>query len=312
MKHGPLLFLGVLSTVLASWLAAVAIPHFQFGDEPPVAIEDLGIEYPQARPGEAQQGAEVYRAQGCNYCHTQQVRQEPLLSDLYLEDPGTNILAVRSVLAAVRPELVKRSLTGLPDPLPRPLLARAAYGEAVRARQWLTNAGASVRLEVVNPSADLRRGWGVRRTVARDYLREQPVMLGQARFGPDLANIGARQTNAMRLYLKLYNACIEMPGSTMPRYPYLFETRPLRPGRAPSPEALAGFGFEPPPGMEVVPKPEARQLVAYLLSLKAEPFFYEVFLPQPPAATESKSAETTNAPPAAPPASKPDAGSSTP
>jgi hypothetical protein len=35
--------------------------------------------------------------------------------------------------------------------------------------------------------ADLARGWGRRRTVARDYLRDQPVMLGTVRFGPDLA-----------------------------------------------------------------------------------------------------------------------------
>lgn len=298
MKHGPLLFLGVLSAVLASWLTAVVVPHFQIGNEVPILIEELGINYPLDRAGEAKQGAEIYRALGCNYCHTRQVRQAPLLADLTVTDLGPNAPAARAVVAALRRDLAGVDGSRLPEVLPQPLLKHVSYAAAEAARRRLTNAGARVELTFANLGADIARGWGPRRTVARDYLRDHPVLLGQVRFGPDLANLGVRETNAMRLYLKLYNARIEMPGSTMPRYPFLFEERRLRPGEAPSPEALRGFGFEPPAGVEIVAKPEARQLVAYLLSLKADALFYETFLPQPPAAAAPTS---TNAAAAAPP-----------
>lgn len=299
MKHGPLLFLGVLSAVLASWLGAVVAPHFQIGNEQPVPIEELGINYPLDRPGDAKQGAQIYRAQGCNYCHTQQVRQEPLRADLFLIDPGTNAPALRAALAAARPDLVSAdTAVAPPDPLPSPLLSQVSFALADQAMRRLTNAGARVELAPANVSADIRRGWGVRRSVARDYLRDQPVMLGQVRFGPDLANIGARQTNAMRLLLKLYNARIEMPGSPMPRYPYLFEERKLRPGQTPSPDALGGYGFNPPPGIEVVPRPEALQLVAYLRSLRADTLFYEAYMPGAKPAAAPAPAGTNNAPPA--------------
>lgn len=306
MKHGPLLFLGVLSAVLASWLVTVVAPHFQIGNEEPVTIEELGISYPLDRPGEAKQGAQVYRAQGCHYCHTQQVRQEPLLADLTVTDLGTNAARARAVVASLRRDLAGVDGSQLPAVLPQPLLKHVSFATADAARTRLTNEGAQVELTLANLGPDIARGWGPRRTVARDYLRDHPVMLGQVRFGPDLANLGTRQTNEMRLYLKLYNARIELPGSTMPRYPYLFEERRLRPGQEPSADALRGFGFEPPPGIEIVPKPEARQLVAYLLSLKADTLFYETYLPRPATAP---AAATTNGPatntPVAPPTPAP-------
>lgn len=306
MKHGPLLFLGVLCAVLASWLVTVVAPHFQIGNEEPVTIEELGINYPVDRPGEAKQGAQVYRAQGCHYCHTQQVRQEPLLADLTVTDLGTNAARARAVVASLRRDLAGVDGSQLPAVLPQPLLKHVSFATADAARTRLTNEGAQVELTLANLGPDIARGWGPRRTVARDYLRDHPVMLGQVRFGPDLANLGARQTNEMRLYLKLYNARLELPGSTMPRYPHLFEERRLRPGQEPSADALRGFGFEPPPGIEIVPKPEARQLVAYLLSLKADTLFYETYLPRPATAP---AAATTNGPatntPVAPPTPAP-------
>jgi cytochrome c oxidase cbb3-type subunit 2 len=41
-------------------------------------------------------------------------------------------------------------------------------------------------------SSDLERGWGMRRSVARDYIYENPPLLGSVRIGPDLANIGSK------------------------------------------------------------------------------------------------------------------------
>jgi cytochrome c oxidase cbb3-type subunit II len=40
--------------------------------------------------------------------------------------------------------------------------------------------------------ADIKRSYGLRRTVSRDYIYDHPTMLGTMRTGPDLANIGVR------------------------------------------------------------------------------------------------------------------------
>ena len=44
--------------------------------------------------------------------------------------------------------------------------------------------------------ADIDRGWGTRRSVARDYIFDNPHLMGTMRTGPDLHNIGARQTSS--------------------------------------------------------------------------------------------------------------------
>jgi len=223
MNYGPLIFLGVFFTVAASWLGVVLGPHLQFGNDGPATTEDTGITYPYARPGQAHQGAEVYRANGCFYCHTRQVRSKE-------------------------------------------------YG------------------------SDLERHWGKRRTVARDFLWDQPLMLGTLRLGPDLANIGARETNTHALLLRLYNPRSVMPNSTMPRYPYLFEKRPIKPGQEASPDAVFVDQSSSDRNIEIVPKPEAYQLVAYLQSQKAEAVILEVLPPLPPGgATNVVSPGGTNA-----------------
>lgn len=121
--------------------------------------------------------------------------------------------------------------------------------------------------------ADLDRGWGVRRTVARDYIYERPVLLGYMRLGPDLANIGSRKdpddpdkyTPAWH-YLHLYNPHLTSPGSIMPSYKFLFEDRKI--AGQPDPDALDLPGdLAPAPGHQIVPTTEARDLVAYLTSL---------------------------------------------
>ncbi len=195
MNYGPVLFLGIFLTIASSWCGLVLLPQLQFGGQQAVKIEQTGETYPQPRSGLAQQGLEIYKANGCLYCHSQQVR-----------GPG--------------------------------------FG------------------------SDLARNWGTRRTVARDYLYDKPVMLGTMRTGPDLTNIGLRQASASWHFLHLYDPRIPSKGSIMPPFRFLFEKRKIH-GR-PSPDALV----LPPdqavePGYEIVPKPEAKALVQYLLSLKA-------------------------------------------
>ena len=196
MNHGPLLFLGVFLTLAFSWFGLVAVPQLQYGGLDQVRIEETGRLYPEARFGAAEIGRQVYMAEGCIYCHSQQVRP-------------------------------------------------AGFG------------------------ADLDRGWGQRRTVSRDYLHDRPVLLGTMRTGPDLTNIGQRQTSVDWHMNHLYNPQTTSKGSIMPPFRYLFEQRRI--DGEPAPDALNLTGeFAPPAGYEIVPNAEAKALVAYLLSLKSD------------------------------------------
>ena len=113
--------------------------------------------------------------------------------------------------------------------------------------------------------ADLARGWGMRRTVARDYIWDVPPVMGTMRTGPDLANIGARQPSEAWHLLHLYNPRLTSPGSTMPEYPFLFAWQRVEVQRPA--DALSFPEGEPRPGWVVVPTRRARDLVAYLGSL---------------------------------------------
>ncbi len=112
--------------------------------------------------------------------------------------------------------------------------------------------------------ADQKRGWG-RPSIAGDYAYDRPHLLGTMRTGPDLLNIGARQPSRDWHLGHLYQPRAYVPGSIMPAHPFLFEARkgPAKPG-----EVVVHL---PPdysePGMTLVAKQEALDLVAYLLAL---------------------------------------------
>jgi len=228
MNYGPLLFLGILFTLASSWVGLVLMPNRQLGGlTPDTSTNAAGVVvvYPQARPGEAQQGAEIYRSLGCVYCHSQQVRPE-------------------------------------------------GFG------------------------SDIERGWGKRRTVSRDYIYDKPVMLGTSRTGPDLTNIGERQPSVEWHLSHLYNPQITSKGSVMPPYPFLFEVRPVG-ERGPSAEALKLAGeHAAPAGYEVVPTAAAKQLVAYLRSLKTSSALPEAPLPRKGESDDAKSSGTATHTPA--------------
>jgi len=139
-------------------------------------------------------------------------------------------------------------------------------------------------------ASDLKQGLGARRTVALDFLYDSVVMPGEVRLGPDLANFGARarkgqgaDTNALvsSVLSRLYNPQSKLPGSMMPRYPWLFEVRPK--GSVADPLAIKpDNGVTLGAGEELVPKPEAVALAHYLLSLDSNVSIFEAPIPAPP------------------------------
>ena len=119
MKGLKPLFLGIFATFAFSWLGLALVPNYQIGHLDPQSDEEGTDVYPMPLSGMAERGRKVYAANGCFYCHSQQVR------------PDTD-------------------------------------------------------------SSDIDRKWGDRRSAPRDYIFSRPVMLGNERMGPDLANVGKR------------------------------------------------------------------------------------------------------------------------
>lgn len=105
-----------------------------------------------------------------------------------------------------------------------------------------------------------------RPSVAGDYAREQPPLLGTQRTGPDLSNVAARQPSDVCHLIHLYNPRAVVPQSVMPGYPWFFEIK----DKAAKGEVVVTIPppFGPPEGQVVVARREARDLVKYLLTLR--------------------------------------------
>ena len=277
------LFIGVFGTFAFSWVGLTVIPNLQIGALNPQMDEEGTDIYPAPKSGMADRGRRIYAANGCIYCHSQQIRPDYASADIdRVRDAG---------------------------PSPRPK-------------------------------------WAERRSAPRDYLFDRPVVLGQERMGPDVANVGkaapteeekaaappAVSANSLApAQSPPANASAPKPGtsgsppapatssvppagsppappaanpspaasaspnptglppayseawhhrhlysprsmsadnrdSTMPAYKFLYEKHPISGER--SADALQLDGRDaPPPGWEIVPTYEAKCLVAYLMSL---------------------------------------------
>jgi cytochrome c oxidase cbb3-type subunit 2 len=171
MDRGMVIFVGALLTFASSWLGLVVFPFWQLTDVRPYQ-KDAGDEpYPRPLQGQARAGKRVYQANGCLYCHSQQVRSE-------------------------------------------------------RFGNWWDATGQE------KTGADVKRGYGLRRTVPRDYLYDNPAMLGTSRTGPDLANIGVRNPSAAWHYTHLLNPRSANAWSVMPSFPFLFTRQKVVGGRS--------------------------------------------------------------------------------
>ncbi len=187
---------------------------------------------------------------------------------------------------------------------PADILVKVGPDDAERVVKLLTDAGGKAELVIYNLGPDVERGWGARRSVARDFLNDSPVLLGSVRVGPDLASIGTRApekfaapwqtatTNVAaevehRLFVHLYNPRLLAPASTCPSATYLFDKQ--KPDVRFAGEPLALPGQTAP----VFPKHNARALVAYLLTQRTD-----VSLPEAPTPAVAKPAApaSTNAP----------------
>lgn len=139
--------------------------------------------------------------------------------------------------------------------------------QAMRGRQAYISQGCvychSQQPRPADQAPDGERGWG-RASVSSDYAYDRPHLLGTMRSGPDLLNVGARLPSEAWHLTHLYQPRAIFDWSLMPAYPYLFEVKE----QAARGDTLVYLPpkYRPAKGV-VVAKPEALDLVAYLLSL---------------------------------------------
>ena len=240
MKTGFRVFVVAFVALGLSWCGLVLAPVQQLGTQGQTNILNSSEVYPNQRPGDATLGLQVYRANGCAACHTTQVGQDGVVCDVVLS--GKNPAAVSNLIASL-------NVTGLNE----------AEADAVSTK--IKAAGGKTETRIIPTGADISRGWGSRHSVAEDFLWDYPVQIGGVRVGPDLANVGLRY-DATSLYLHLYDPKSNGSASVMPPFRYLFLTQKI--GDAPSPDAVPLKD-----GNELIPTEDAKNLVAYLLSLRA-------------------------------------------
>src|SRR5213596_1811210 len=82
MKGVTPLVLGIFATLAFSWLGLAYIPDLQIGHLDPQSDEEGTDIYPMPKSGMAERGRRIYVANGCFYCHSEQVRADYAASDI--------------------------------------------------------------------------------------------------------------------------------------------------------------------------------------------------------------------------------------
>jgi cytochrome c oxidase cbb3-type subunit 2 len=257
MKGLTPLFLGIFGTFAFSWIGLTVIPTWQIGHLNPEADEEGTDIYPRPQSGMFARGEHVYAANGCVYCHSQQVRADYIADDIERKW-GNRRSAPRDYIFE-RPVLLGKmrmgqdlANIGARAPAPEESPAPAAQGAAVSSLPPSTATSPAAKV----PAA--------------------PGVAGASPVAPSAQTPGAPwpiQTaglppmySAAWHHVHLYAPRSINPDSNMPSYRFLYEKRRITGER--SAEALQLSSSDAPPaGWEVVPTYDAKCVVAYLMGL---------------------------------------------
>lgn len=173
-----------------------------------------------------------------------------------------------TILMAVIPALYNQD-NNAPLPGAEQLSEQAIKGKAI----YIANGCVACHTQQVR-DVDMDKVWGARPSIASDYAidhrtdfwRNTATLMGTERTGPDLTNIGERQPSIDWQLLHLYQPRSVVQQSIMPAYQWLFEYKE-KPGKN---DKIVNVPDEYMQGRKgkIVARPEALELVAYLLSLK--------------------------------------------
>jgi cbb3-type cytochrome oxidase cytochrome c subunit len=301
MKGIAPLFLGIFGTFAFSWVGMLLIPNYQIGHLDPQSDEEQTDIYPVPKSGMAERGRQIYAANGCMYCHSQQVRADYASSDIERKW-GVRRSAPRDYIFE-RPALLGKTRKGpdlsnigkrapsddqnapppastgpaaSPSPAANPPTAAtspAASPPATAAAPPATSPAASpAALPAASPA----------QAVAANAPAPAPTTATTASVPPPSANAAATAaTSADTIvgpggvpipysapwhHLHLYSPRKVVLDSNMPAYHFLYEKRRVSGER--SADAVKVSGPDAPSDeWEIVPTYDAKCLVAYLMSL---------------------------------------------
>ncbi len=151
---------------------------------------------------------------------------------------------------------------------------------------------------------EMDKVWGSRPSMPSDYYyskkrmntwQQSPSLLGSERTGPDLTNIGNRQSGASWHLLHFYNPRIVVKESIMPSYNYLFEHKDENEVRDDESVVDIPSEFLEEKGKVIVPTEKLSNLIAYMQSLKqTELPSAKDFIPAKKQASQSSSSKSNS------------------
>jgi len=299
MKGIVPLFLGIFGTFAFSWAGLILIPNYQIGHLDPQVDEDGNDPYPAPKSGMADRGRQLYAANGCVYCHSQQVRADYAGSDIDRKwgvrrsAPRDYLFERPVVLGKMRmgPDL---SNVGKRAPIEEentpPPASPTPAGPATPQAPPATNPapGASPSAPPAKASAPPATSPAASPSTATAVASPSPAADAPSTAG---ANGNPPPYTAAWHHRHLYSPRSLVLDSNMPNYHFLYEKRRITGERAADAlklderEAVAE-------GWEVVPTYDAKCLVAYLMSLDQSHPLKEVkgpSAPLPPATSPAAS-----------------------
>jgi len=283
MKGFTPLVLGIFATLAFSWLGLAYIPDIQIGHLDPQSDEEGTDIYPVPKSGMAERGRRVYVANGCFYCHSEQVRADYAASDIdrkwgdrrsaprdYIFDrpallgkmrlgPDLANIGKRAPAEEENPQ-AQASPGNSPAPNPAAAPANASSPNAPSPAANAPPAPADQKSKASNPPA---AAGSPPQNVAASSPAPSPN--ASASPPPSPSESPALYSAAWH-HQHLYSPRSLNLDSDMPAYKFLYDKR--RVGGQPSAEAVKLRGEEAPgEGWEIVPTYDAKCLVAYLMSL---------------------------------------------
>ena len=295
MKGLAPLFLGIFGTFAFSWVGLTLIPNWQIGHLNPQSDEEGTDIYPMPQSGMVTRGARVYAANGCNYCHSEQVRADYSGADIERKW-GDRRSAPRDYIFE-RPVLLGKmrmgqDLANIGARAPKDEESPAPTGGASPPPQGAAaSPGAIASAKAASPPSATSPSPATAPAASPGAIASKPpTSPGPASPPPSKSPAAAagaspaaspspsappwpEQTaglppmySAAWHHVHLYSPRSINFDSNMPSYRFLYETRRISDAR--SSDALQLTGSDAPrEGWEIVPTYDAKCLVAYMMAL---------------------------------------------
>ena len=297
MKGLAPLFLGIFGTFAFSWLGLTVIPNWQIGHLNPQSDEEGTDIYPQPQSGMFERGAHVYAANGCIYCHSQQVRADYAAADIERKwgnrrsAPRDYIFEQPVFLGKMR---MGQDIANIGARAPAEQASPAPAGAAApqASPSGGTSPAASAAPQGGAPATSPTALGGSPAASPSSPAPKPPTSPAPAA-PPTTASPTAVAANASPAvsptpaagapwpvqtageppmysaawhHVHLYSPRSINVDSNMPSYRFLYEKHRIRDARSADTLQLTGSDA-PPEGWEIVPSFDAKCLVAYLMSL---------------------------------------------